>query len=682
LSTSPKTEDARLEEDPKELDANQQQINKSNGCVMYRGVITLSESIERPRSHVLEELSKVAFQKAIPAEWVIRPQIPDYSIDLQVQIFTAKKATVFFFAVQLKSSDTRKSYSHPFETKHLRFYLDCGFPVMLVVYFAESNKLLYDWVHLLYDKLPPDEKHKWVYQETYSISFSKELAVDKQDLITKDVINQYYHLGYPSDKFTAFRIHFDSFETETGRNAILDSIQKWLTENGANEFVSLVSKDKYDCCFTIKQNPKRLSMEAWDTNIEIPLNDSDADTEHLCKLTILLALSICGRSDSAMDLLFQLLNSTTTIPIPSQFLLIQPSLGEMYSKAGREAEALLLAEELTKKGNPFVGVSFATACMRNRKKRSFFGQRFRSILELAIETTSDQKAKGSLVYNMANHLRSTSSFREALRCYRKATKLNSSYKKVSYLWAEAGGCLFECGKFRFSEYFYRKSVSMGETWLPAQALLADAILFQRRYKDALDAFSVYLKDTKKPIAQFVLKHWLCEEFISREMPSRRNSQEAQAITAAAIKISDSNKRLSMLEKAIFTDPFSGFAWFNYSVAITALKKEKRYCEWLITAILQPWDVEAWAWACILLLTDTSAHERLFFWAAMSEAVTTHGQSIANEIRVTLKKIPSLDKETFKAFLALMAEINKERLKYFSQSKDDFIFRLSPGILES
>ena len=83
----------------------------------------------------------------------------------------------------------------------------------------------------------------------------------------------------------------------------------------------------------------------------------------------------------------------------------------------------------------------------------------------------------------------------------------------------------------------------------------------------------------------------------------------------------------------------------------------------------------------MLLTDTSVREKLFFWAAMSEAITAHGQSIANEIRVKLKRIPSLEEETFKAFLALMEEIRKEGLKYFSQRKDDFIFRLSPGILE-
>lgn len=185
----------------------------------------MSETIERLRSHVLEELSKAAFQKVIPAEWAVRPQIPDYGIDLQVQIFTAAKATVFFFAVQLKSSDTRKSYSHPFETKHLRYYLDCGFPVMLVVYFAAAGKLLYDWVHLFYGELPLDEKQKWVYQETYNVSFSKELTADKEDSITKDVINQYYHLGYPNDRFTTFRIHFGIKEWNSVR--IGKEVMKW-----------------------------------------------------------------------------------------------------------------------------------------------------------------------------------------------------------------------------------------------------------------------------------------------------------------------------------------------------------------------------------------------------------------------------------------------------------------------
>ena len=62
--------------------------------------------IIRSRSHVIEEESRRAFNRAIPAEWVVRPQNPDYGLDKQVQIFKDNQATPFFFFVQLKSSDT------------------------------------------------------------------------------------------------------------------------------------------------------------------------------------------------------------------------------------------------------------------------------------------------------------------------------------------------------------------------------------------------------------------------------------------------------------------------------------------------------------------------------------------------------------------------------------------------
>ena len=83
----------------------------------------------RSRSHVLEEISRRAFENIIPPEWLVRTQFPDYGLDIQVQIFSDEKATPYYFYVQLKATDTiREEGSLPsfrFKTERLIQYIEC-----------------------------------------------------------------------------------------------------------------------------------------------------------------------------------------------------------------------------------------------------------------------------------------------------------------------------------------------------------------------------------------------------------------------------------------------------------------------------------------------------------------------------------------------------------------------------
>ncbi len=61
--------------------------------------------MKRPRQHIIETISKKAFEEIIPDEWVYRELTPDYGIDYQVEIFNNEEATGKSFFVQLKGTD-------------------------------------------------------------------------------------------------------------------------------------------------------------------------------------------------------------------------------------------------------------------------------------------------------------------------------------------------------------------------------------------------------------------------------------------------------------------------------------------------------------------------------------------------------------------------------------------------
>lgn len=56
----------------------------------------------RPSQHVLDTAAQRIFESSLPAEWVVRPQYPDYGIDYQCEIVDDLEVTAICFEVQLK----------------------------------------------------------------------------------------------------------------------------------------------------------------------------------------------------------------------------------------------------------------------------------------------------------------------------------------------------------------------------------------------------------------------------------------------------------------------------------------------------------------------------------------------------------------------------------------------------
>lgn len=105
---------------------------------------------KRPIQHQLEDQSRTAFQRAIPAAWVVRELSRDYGLDAQVEIFQDESATGDSFYVQLKatsSSDLRRALKVRLIHDVAEYYSRLALPVLMAVFHAPSERLFARWFH-------------------------------------------------------------------------------------------------------------------------------------------------------------------------------------------------------------------------------------------------------------------------------------------------------------------------------------------------------------------------------------------------------------------------------------------------------------------------------------------------------------------------------------------------------
>lgn len=101
----------------------------------------------RTRNHVLEDISRRAFEAALPDEWVVRSIPKDYGIDTEVEVFENGQSTGSIFKVQLKSTETIKTQapSQKISIGHLSYWLKLDVPVMIALFVKSTGAFYYRW---------------------------------------------------------------------------------------------------------------------------------------------------------------------------------------------------------------------------------------------------------------------------------------------------------------------------------------------------------------------------------------------------------------------------------------------------------------------------------------------------------------------------------------------------------
>lgn len=565
----------------------------------------------RTRGHILEEESRQAFQNAIPAEWVMRPHDPDYGVDREVQVFRNGVATGYFFFVQLKGHDGMSAAagtaSHSYRTDRLRQYLDSPIPMMLVLYDASNRRLYYEWLHDVYRDLSSDEKRKWHLQKTTTIKLSRRLDMTDWRVVERDVRHGSFQLGKRPEAHEDFTVKLvvegasvvglmEMMRRHTGANPLCQSIR--IVEEGVTDGVVVIVPEHASILLGCGQRAfdyLEYSGELDDTNVGFLIT---------FVFGIALILAEAGRAGHAVDLIGSLFMGTDDMPDAAEGLCRHPPLPMIYAAAGRTGDALALAEAACKMGWPHSAVMLASSALHDQ---SYYGNSYRRILKQAIKLTGDTAA--TLQYNLANSLRFHGYHREAIQHYHRAAQIDRDYSLRPYWWRELGGCLFLGGHFAWAEKCYRNALEYEEDQQRLSAthgLLADTLLYQGRFAQASEEFRTCMATLKQPDAETLLKSSLTDFLVGHFGDDvTRDTAAATQITKDAGSLEPVPRRAALTE-ALKADPLCGFAWFNYAGCHPRDSAEPRYIEWLVTATMQDWDVEAWAYAILSMFSDELA----------------------------------------------------------------------------
>lgn len=103
---------------------------------------------KRTRSHRLEDISIVEFQRLLPDEWVCRSKDKDYGVDLEVEIFDeGGNSTGLLFYVQLKATDSEEAErSVSMKLDRLEYLASLDAPSILVRYCDATRATHFMWI--------------------------------------------------------------------------------------------------------------------------------------------------------------------------------------------------------------------------------------------------------------------------------------------------------------------------------------------------------------------------------------------------------------------------------------------------------------------------------------------------------------------------------------------------------
>lgn len=144
--------------------------------------------MKRPKQHQLEEASKLALRNFLPDEWIVRNKVPDYAIDMEVEIVEDEKLTNKILWIQIKATEILKeNISYQMETKYLKYYEKCTLPVLILYWIKEENCFYYLFAQkYIYEELSVI-KPKWKEQKSLVLKFDLKLStLDPLHLISSN----------------------------------------------------------------------------------------------------------------------------------------------------------------------------------------------------------------------------------------------------------------------------------------------------------------------------------------------------------------------------------------------------------------------------------------------------------------------------------------------------------------
>ena len=557
----------------------------------------------RPRSHQIEDESRRAFSSKLPPPWLFHDETRDYGIDARVEIFDDRNlGSGRMFLVQLKATDQvelGRALSVKLKKDQHEYYRQLDLPVLIVRYHVPSKKIFVKWHHTF------DPYYSKKGAKSLSIKFSHSDEWSEQTPFS--IVSDLEAIRTVKSPQIPLPLHC-SLRVEGGYiHGVIASHMDFLIRQAASRLPNAI--------LIIEDSPL-LSLVVGEQETSVTLADGKGFTLHTpngypqefaknkfpldVMLSVALALSIAGHNGIAAQLIAEYGHESNLISHPE----VAARLSHCLAKAQRVIEALRLSEDLLKDdatrhvADLFFLTAFSNAGSMSTSESEYYKEYLKRRIELAVNRGS-QSELAVAHYNLGNHLRRKNRW-QALRQYKKAAKYDPNYLKRSYFLAELAGILFLNGRYTLASKYYDQAIQLGAGG-NCIALHADSLMFSGSYKRSQELFESFLLSNPDGNSEWHLK-LAALKFIRTNLKideQHRKTESATTLFDNRGSFSD-NQLSAAITTALENDALCGLAWFNQGVlALKGTDKNDALLPFLIAALVNNWDVEAWCNAMVL-----------------------------------------------------------------------------------
>lgn len=562
----------------------------------------------RPRAHQLEDRSIVAFQAALPEPWVFRRLQPDYGLDGHVEIFDADgQATGAMFFVQVKATDEADldaALAVRLRVEHLTYYAAVDLPVLLVRFYAPSERLFSGWVHRLQLGAGLHDR------ATTTLRLSQ---VDVWGSETPEALAEEVE-AFRQLRSAALATPVPIGTSRTNETTLGHSVASLVVSVRSvvrlriEEALALVPRHQ-PALGTITFEDESITATAGRlAAITVRPSASPSTAASLaCDALVGIALAFAriGHRALAARILLAVLVDSSLLGQPD--VVMQAAAAVVA--AHRTGDLIKLASDAADRGKRDAvevlhGVVLLSGTTLSDADENNLEQLLKDELVRA-EAATDSLEIARAQYNLANHLRSRARPTEALGSYEAASTHDPSYSSRGYYHRERAGVLFALHRYDEAAAGYHLAIALGEE-RETTALYADSLFYAGSYRQALEQFERVLSENPNPSGEWVIKatilNWLCEVQGVERQGRRQDGAES---LAAPHTTAPPSEIISAMESAIALDALCGVAWLNLAMAKSALgvPLSDLVEPVLLGAATLEEDAGAWADAVLAVLSD-------------------------------------------------------------------------------
>lgn len=554
--------------------------------------------MKRHRNHVLEDLSLVGLQKALPPMWVIHPFHKDYGIDVQVELFDENGySTGLRIYGQLKATDNREDEDLlALDREHFAYWAAHTDPVALFRCFAGSGAIKWCWMHDLEWRMRPSAESldvsshliPWEGAESASaiIRLAKLRAESLRQRLTPPV----------------------SISVRSVGGGLAESLElaKCVASLLPSHVFEVLGEASSQCHYDVVLDGKKLCVGHLGLPGYVVSVEDNFAREETAEIVLLLTFLIAVRYDRT--LVARGINDEVLgyfwKPAAKPFLpfVLEGLMGTL----GIERAVSRILERVPESEDQVLWFSLMAAGTRASQRYGEVNS-WLKLLKSWADTPPSENMRATAAYNYANHLENAglAQWEEAERYYLIAAERDSAYHSRDYYWGELGCAQFEAGKFEAAVASYQQSMNISPC-AATQWRLGDAMFHCGNYEGAC-AVIAQAANTGESIGSYpLLVLEVCRELFSRWSISRQAiSPVSSEVYDQLVAVEYANAEaeiIAVLQPFMNVCAVDPLLTFNAGhIAIKSDQPQVAVYRFLTCALRQRHDTDAWALALVSAL---------------------------------------------------------------------------------